>query len=670
MAFWHTLLQTGGYTAASSVVSQAATGFMNGPALFTSQASLANSPFLLPSPETIIDLMYKGRLSVSGMNGLLAMHGIPVVTPNEFPMRRELWTRTIEEMRPLPELEQIRRAFLTGEVSAPEFSNYLKRHKLASNPDWGLFVNPMHTVTGMEGLQLLNQGFVNELQLRTLLNRNGINRTQDQDLFMRLRYAFPTHSDLIPMAVREVFSPDIVARFNYDAEFPETFQFWMDKVGYGWKPSDLGYTVPASQDITWPQALWRAHWQMMSPTQAGHAVHFLRPRQPGDTKSRRPGIPAFTIADHDTILRIADYPPIIRQWLYGLSFTPLGRIDIRRMFRLGVVSPEEVFELYRDLGYDERNAGLQRDFVIADTQKTENSRDRARIETALRNGYEMGFLDRRTAAAGLHRVRLFTDEQRTAFNALPSERQFQTALANPSVDLILNTIDLNRQMRYAKAAIKAVRRAATRREIDVATAQRILGIAGVQSEEIARLVDLWNVENLLTTKTATIAQVLRWLTRGAIQPADATERLRLLNVPPRDINIMLGLAGQDRQLQIAREQERNAATLNKRAQAQMQQLEIMRRERNRIIGELNRSATKAQILRFLTRGYISVAEAYSALLQRGVFPLDAYAFVLDAIRHERSKYEAEIADLKKKANADETTRTGTNNGNPQLPSVP
>lgn len=618
-----------------------------------------STPLLLPPPDQIIRAHFAGVVGEANMRIFLRKHGIPnASSPLAYNGNRHLWDGVIESHRPWPGIPNIRNWFyITGDAALRD--EQLDRAGLKNHPFREQMVNANSPITVAEALTLRNREDIDAFELTSILARNGLDRPRDAYLANRLRYQIPYHEDIIRFAVREVFHPDVVSRFNYDAEFPQTFQVWMDKIGAGWKPSDLGYVVPPEQDITWARAYWRAHWQMMSPTQAGHAVHFLRPGPFGDGMSRRPGVAAFTRKDFDTILRIADYPPIIRDWLYGLSFSALTRRDITRMHQTGTLTEKDVLEAWLDLGYDQVNAQRLTDFTVAYAIQAETRFDRQRIETTIRELFDIGVYGADEFVVAMHRVRLKTPAQQAAFAALTTEQQLQAATANPAVMTLLASLRLKKDARFAKKTIAAVRSALIRREITTADGRALLEQAGLDNAEINRLLSLWAVEQAVKPRRVSASQLLNFVKRGAVLPNDAAQELANMGFTNRDIAAMLALAGEDRGIRIAREQERLATSQQQVLRAQAQQLSRMTAERNRIIADLNKSASRPAILKFLQRGYISIEEAYTALRHRGIFPKDAYLWIRDALQTQGEADEKAMETLKAKAEEDSRSTEST-----------
>jgi hypothetical protein len=93
---------------------------------------------------------------------------------------------------------------------------------------------------------------------------------------------------------------------------------------------------------------WAAHWQLPSTMQGFEMLH------------RR-------IIDEETLrvlLRALDVMPYWRDKLIQLSYNPLTRVDVRRMYGLGVLDKDGVYNSYLDGGYSPENAKLMTDFTV------------------------------------------------------------------------------------------------------------------------------------------------------------------------------------------------------------------------------------------------------------------------------------------------------------------
>lgn len=219
------------------------------------------------------------------------------------------------------------------------------------------------------------RGLMSEPELRDELQARGY-PSEDVENIIQSAPIIPQIQDLIRMAVREAFRDDIAERFQYDADFPQDVVQWAEKQGLSEQ---------------WVRYFWRAHWELPSVTAAFEMLHRLRPGV-----SETP----FTADDMETLLRTADIPAFFRERLIAISYSPFTRVDIRRMYRYGVLSREQVLDSYKDIGYDDWHAEKLTDFTIADDLEPEREATKAEIAAA----YKREVLTRDEASAALQAI--------------------------------------------------------------------------------------------------------------------------------------------------------------------------------------------------------------------------------------------------------------------------
>ncbi|GAI66739.1 unnamed protein product, partial [marine sediment metagenome] len=78
------------------------------------------------------------------------------------------------------------------------------------------------------------------------------------DVYKTLAYPIPPVADIITMAVREAFSPEIAARFGQYQDYPPAFEEWAQKKGLSKE---------------WSQRYWAAHWSLPSAQQGFEMLH-------------------------------------------------------------------------------------------------------------------------------------------------------------------------------------------------------------------------------------------------------------------------------------------------------------------------------------------------------------------------------------------------------------
>jgi len=205
----------------------------------------------------------------------------------------------------------------------------------------------------------------------------GFDRTQTDRLVKAYLY-YPSPTDFIRFAVRDVFREDIVKRYGYDKGWEET------------KNEIKEYAEKAGIDMGVLRWYWRAHWELPSPTMAFKMLH----RGLIERK------------DIETLLKIADYAPFWIDKIIGISYTPITRVDLRRLYKAKVIGPERVFKGYKDLGYSEEDARAITEWVIKDTEE----KDRDLTKTEILRNYRIGQCTREEAKKMLYELRYDEDE--------------------------------------------------------------------------------------------------------------------------------------------------------------------------------------------------------------------------------------------------------------------
>ncbi|GAJ24320.1 unnamed protein product, partial [marine sediment metagenome] len=134
-------------------------------------------------------------------------------------------------------------------------------------------------------------------------------------LYKELAHPIPPVADIITMAVREAFTPAIAAKFGQYEDLPPAYVDWVQRKGL-------------SKD--WAERYWAAHWSLPSPMQGFEMLHRG----------------AINFDELDMLLRALDVMPFWRDKLTKIAYRRLTRVDIRRMYKAGVLTEAEVYESY------------------------------------------------------------------------------------------------------------------------------------------------------------------------------------------------------------------------------------------------------------------------------------------------------------------------------------
>jgi len=258
-------------------------------------------------------------------------------------------------------------AYQRGEISREQALNDL-RMRGYNDTRAEILLEIGHQVPDMAALYSMNlRGLPGGENLVERFKDLGYNPEDAQSL-ADLRFYIPPPQDLITMAVRDVFNPERVAEFQQNEDFPEEFAFWAEQQGI-------------SRD--WAEKYWQAHWVLPSVQMGYEMLH----RRVIDEQQLR------------NLMSAQDIIPGWRDALIAISYSPYTRVDIRRMYDLGVLDEQQVFEAYQDIGYDKVKARTLTDFTIELAGDDEELPDELEgiTRSSVISSYKAGIIDRTTA---------------------------------------------------------------------------------------------------------------------------------------------------------------------------------------------------------------------------------------------------------------------------------
>lgn len=173
----------------------------------------------------------------------------------------------------------------------------------------------------------------------------------------------PGPADLVRFALRDCWDEAAVTRWQYDADFPAPFDYWMKTQGAGGSALTADQFNAGARPVTWSQMFWRAHWNTLSPTQSYEMFQRLRPSRVARFASTIPGLQPFTFPDLQSQLQINDYPPPVRPQLAAIAYRKPRLVDIDRWFKTGSINSAEALELHLDIGYSPADAQMRVDWL-------------------------------------------------------------------------------------------------------------------------------------------------------------------------------------------------------------------------------------------------------------------------------------------------------------------
>ncbi|GAI32032.1 unnamed protein product, partial [marine sediment metagenome] len=244
-------------------------------------------------------------------------------------------------------------------------------------------------------------------------------------------------ADIITMAVREAFTPAIAKKFGQYEDYPPEFEHWAERKGL-------------SKD--WSMRYWAAHWSLPSAQQGFEMLHRG----------------AINFGELDMLLRALDVMPFWRDKLTHIAYRRLTRVDIRRMYKAGVLTRAEVYESYSQHGYTDKNARRMTDFTVQWAAPKEASITRSDIL----NAYKRRMIDRAEAS------KLLEDMGEEYFH-----REF-----------MLTAVDYKKALELTEAKISGIRNLYKKRVYDQNKTSDELLKLDLPAEEVNVLMEQWYFE--------------------------------------------------------------------------------------------------------------------------------------------------------------------------------
>ena len=273
-------------------------------------------------------------------------------------------------------------------------------------------------------------------QLDAELRRIGIHE-EYFDLYKKLAQQIPPVADIITMAVREAFSPGIAAKFGQYQDFPQPLEEWGEKKGLSKE---------------WTRRYWAAHWSLPSPLQGFEMLHRG----------------AINEGELNMLLRALDVMPFWRHKLTKIAYRRVTRVDIRRMYKSGIITAKDVFDANKELGYTDRDAKRMTDFTVQWALPKHASITRSDILMA----YKTRMINRADASDLLENM---------------GEEYFHR-------EFMLKAVDYKKGLELTELQIKGISNLYKRRVINDDTARADLLKLDLPSDEVDSLMQQWYYE--------------------------------------------------------------------------------------------------------------------------------------------------------------------------------
>lgn len=350
------------------------------------------------------------QLSIGAVGGLIAGFALPMIFSNVAstalsPFSEKLRQRMNSLIRPAligptDAIQAAQRGFLEPEPA----NEILSKHGLPQTQIAPLFELLKQRPGTVDIVDFWRREIITDEEATTELRSLG---WDDRYVAIIKEAAFPPPgvSDLIRMAVREVFSPEIAEQFGQFEEIPEAYLKWAKQVGL---------------TTEWATNFWAAHWVLPSVQQGFQMLHR--------------GV--ITDEDLERLFVALDVMPFWRANIKAISFRPFTRVDVRRMFSLGILDRAGVKRAYQDLGFDNDKAESMTEFTVRwveSTRKVEKDKERDLTKGDIIGLFNDGLLTEEVANGHLRTMGFSADEaelliQREIVQELRQDRKADISL--------------------------------------------------------------------------------------------------------------------------------------------------------------------------------------------------------------------------------------------------
>ncbi len=265
--------------------------------------------------------------------------------------------------------------------------------------------------------------------------------------------------DILTMVAHEAFEPDAVQQMGLEDEFPAEQAEWLTKQGLS---------------PFWQMKYWAAHWDQPSIQMGFEMLH-------------RGVIDRPTL---DMLFRTVELPPYWREKLVQIAYQPYTRVDVRRMYDMGVLGDAELKTAYTDIGYDSEHA----DKMVEFTKRYVEDADRDLTKSEILKGYRNALLTEADARNLLQDIR-YTEAQARYYIELEDYKELEATQS---------------------AAIATIKARYTANLIDRADAQRLLDGLNIPAAQVTLWLQRWDVSIISDPKLPSKTDLDKFYISGVI----------------------------------------------------------------------------------------------------------------------------------------------------------
>jgi hypothetical protein len=334
---------------------------------------------------------------------------------------------------------------------------------------------PVDTLRFLYNRDLIDDGELDERLLKLRVN------PEDIDNLKETFKVYPGPGDFVSFAVREVFSSEVSDTLGLNEGLPPEFVEEVRKTG---------------MDEKYARMFWAAHWTPPSITNAFDMFH------------RK----VIELEELQTLLKVQDYMPNYRDKLVEIAYKTPGRVDIRRFFRDGNISFDEMVELYEYNGLAPKYALLMAEWT--EDEYGEESKERTKADVI--GMYKIGLKTRQDSFELLQGV------------GYPSE----------IAEELIKRVDLEKADKKKAAKVKLWKKGF---KADFYTESQVKGFMsgyGMQISEVEDLLDDWKIEKQAKLRLLNPAELKTIYKADLLTASDLISRLVSLGYPESDATLL------------------------------------------------------------------------------------------------------------------------------------
>jgi hypothetical protein len=264
---------------------------------------------------------------------------------------------TSNELYPnnIPDVQALIIMTIKGIYKYDRYVRYMKMYGFDEDAAANMYRANQVVLNPYEYITLYRRGYITHEQLLIYTKEGGLTESNVTHM-LQLTQFFPTAGDLIRFAVRDVYNAERRRLFHLDDDISEKYITEATRTGL---------------DREQATNYWAAHWELPSVLQGYEMLHR--------------GV--INESELESLMIASDIMPFWRDKLKQISYNPITRVDVRRMWAFGVITNfDELVTHYKDIGYNDKDAKSLADFTKAVESNEEKGLTRAAMIKAYKEG--------------------------------------------------------------------------------------------------------------------------------------------------------------------------------------------------------------------------------------------------------------------------------------------